>query len=81
MTPEQISELEAKVSAYQAGNSDWIPINSHQIQDLIATAKEVERLKAERDELVRVALNLIDGYYMHTPKWDDLKEALAKVQK
>jgi hypothetical protein len=73
MTPGQIAELEHSYNLTQerlAGispNAVWerykhcSAILHKYAPDLIATAKEVERLKAERDDLVR-RLDGIDGW-------------------
>jgi DNA repair exonuclease SbcCD ATPase subunit len=54
MNKEQIAELEGALKKYRAEwpSDAWpFPIAISRIEDLIATAKEAERLKAERDEL------------------------------
>jgi hypothetical protein len=90
MKPEQITELENLVDLYNKhGEISFGSVGVELFTDLIATAKEAERLKAETDAL----RNGIDWYHktlVDTQKLciDNqatvlhlLEEAIAKVQK
>ncbi len=53
MTPEQIAELEQDALEDRRSNRHFCNIEVNILLDLIATAKEAERLKEERDLLVK----------------------------
>lgn len=94
MNAEQIAELERLAQREEAQRRTFFSISFNELEDLIATAKDVERLKAERDELVSELINAGEniaswgayaGEYFQK-KWDlngdiqRIKEAIAKVQ-
>jgi hypothetical protein len=85
MNAEKIEELEYTLlvgkRAFSSPHS--VNIDADELLDIIATAKEVERLKAERDELVNVLAYYANGKDIYTGEHlgDYAAEAIVKVQK
>jgi signal transduction histidine kinase len=81
----QIAELEKELSKWGPWSSlaTFERENFNTLTEVIATAKEVERLKAERDELVSVLAYYANGKDIYTGEHlgDYAAEAIAKVQK
>jgi hypothetical protein len=81
MKPEQMAGLEFSVK----NSGCYAAILQDDLLDLIATAKEVERLKVERDELclaLRQARHAIhEGGFQIGWNITRIDEAIAKVQK